>query len=141
MTTTPTQQFLTANGERTAPHSTSEAEQRLWGAVILRAIADAVWVDGEPAGKPGQKISFYGRVVTRGAANRMRDEAAFWLTLDNSGFREVCSNAGLHPENVRRWAEKAMRASDDDKARWATADLSLHDLRTVSELRAGSECA
>ena len=135
MSTSPPPTFLTAAGERQTPYDVAAGEQRMWGAVILRAIADAAWVDAEPNGKPTEKISFLGWMTQRNTANRLRDEAAFWLSLDNVGFREVCANAGLDPVSVRRWAAKAMEASDDDKARWAAADISLHDMREAGELR------
>lgn len=103
----------------------------MWGAVILRAIIDAVWVDPNPTGGLSEKVNF-GGIITRRSANRLRDEAVFWLTLDNTGFKQVCEKAGLGPSVVRKCF---LGATDADKARWATADLSLHDLRPASELR------
>lgn len=132
---TPTESNLASQAERVGPHSVSDSEQRMWGAVVLRAIADAVWCDKDPNGHHSKHVSFYGEMVRRSVANRLRDESVFWLTFDNRGFHEVCSAAGLEPSMVRRWAVKAMAGSDDDKARWATADLSLHELRPTGELR------
>lgn len=112
-------------------YNVSDGEQRLWGAVILRAIVDAVWVDPNPTGPLTEKVNF-GGIITRRSANRLRDEAVFWLTLPNVGFERACSNAGVRPSVVRK---AFLEATDDDKARWNTADLSLHDLRVPSELR------
>lgn len=135
-------EFLTGSSQRYEPPSATEAEQRMWGAVIVRAIADAVWVDSNPTGNLNEKINFGCTIIRRRSANRLRDEAVFWLTMDNRSFREKCSWAGVEPEKVRRWAMRAMESSHEDKARLAAqADLSLHDLREAGELRAGSEPA
>lgn len=137
---TPAASFLSTFGQRTEPNNVADAAQRMWGAVILRAIADAVWVDPNPTGSVSEKISFWATVVRRGTANRMRDEAVFWFTLPNDNFREVCLHAGVDPDNVRRLAMRAMESSDEDKARLAAAaDLSLRDLRPPGELRRGRE--
>ena len=101
----------------------------------MRAIADSMWKDRHPTGKPTQKINFYGAMIHRLKANQLRDEAAFWLTLDNPDFRQVCAFCGLNPDHVRRLTRKATELNDADKERWAAADLSLRDLREDSELR------
>lgn len=134
----PAPAFLTSTGQRDAPPSVSEGEQRMWGAVILRAMADAIWVDANPTGPGGEKISFWATIVRRRTANRLRDEAVFWFTLDNPAFRQVCSYAGLEPAQVRKWAVRAMESNNEEqRARFAeAASLSLQDMRLPSELRA-----
>ena len=123
--------YETSVSDPISPYNVADSEQRLWVAVILRAIVDAVWVDPNPTGPLSEKVNFCG-IITRRSANRLRDEAVFWLTLDNVGFNQACEKAGLAPSVVRRCF---LEATDGDKARWNTADLSLHDLRSTSELR------
>jgi hypothetical protein len=138
----PAAPYLTSTGQRDAPHSVSDGEQRMWAAVILRAISDAVWVDANPTGPGSQKISFWNTIVRRRTANRLRDDAVFWFTMDNPAFREVCSYAGLEPSQVRKWALRAMEANNEERARVAeAASLSLQDLRGACELRAQCEGA
>jgi hypothetical protein len=128
----PAAPYLASHAQRIEPSNVASDEQRLWGAVILRAIADAAWVDSNPTGGPSEKISFWGTRIRRQHANRLRDEAVFWFTFDSQNFRDVCANAGLEPDNVRRLARRAMEASDDEKARFASGtDVSLHDLRAA----------
>ena len=138
----PAAPYLTATGQRDAPHNISDGEQRMWGAVILRAIADAIWVDANPTGPGSEKISFWATFVRRRTDNRLRDEAVFWFTMDNPAFRQVCSHAGLEPSQVRKWAIRAMESNIEERARFAeAASLSLQDLRGASELRAQRESA
>lgn len=140
--TSPTAPFLASHGQRTDPSNVSEAAQRMWGAVILRAIVDAIWVDPNPNGDPSEKISFWSTRIRRMQANRLRDEAVFWFTFDSQHFRDVCANADLDPDNVRRLARRAMESSDEEKSRLAaSADVSLHDVRAISELRSRCEAA
>lgn len=138
----PAAPFLASHSQRTEPNDAAESAQRMWGAVIVRAIADAIWVDPNPAGSSSEKISFWATKMRRHQANRLRDEAVFWFTFDSQNFREVCSNAGIDPDTVRRLARRAMESSNEDKARLAaSADVSLHDLRIAGELRGGREAA
>ena len=137
MSSVPNPDYLSTDGERSAPYDASAGERRLWVAVILRAFMDAIWIDPNPGGAPTEKIPVYGTWFQRNTANRLRDETIFWLTLDNARFRQVCEYAGLDPLTVRRWARRIINATDDEKARWASADLSLHDLRAAGELRPG----
>lgn len=131
MTTTPTPEMLTSYGSGTPSYNVSDGEQRLWGAVILQAIVDAIWVDPDPTGPLSANVNFAGSVRRR-MANRLRDEAVFWLTLDNHGFNHICDLAGVRPSVVRK---VFLNATEEDKARWATADLSMHELRPASKLR------
>lgn len=131
MTIAPATQLLTSYGSVTPSYNVADGEQRMWGAVILRAIVDAVWVDPEPTGRLSDKVNFNG-IMMRRAANRLRDEAVFWLTLDNHGFNRICDLAGVQPSVVRK---AFLHATDEDKARWAAADLSMHDLRSAGQLR------
>lgn len=131
MTDVPASQFLTSYAFARPSYNVADGEQRLWGAVILRAIVDAVWVDPDPTGSPSAHVNFNG-IMARRAANRLRDEAVFWLTLDNHGFKRICDLAGVNPSVVRK---AFLNATEEDKARWATADISMHDVRSTRQLR------
>lgn len=61
----------------------ADAERQLWGAVIWRAVSDAVW--------PGV-----------GAEARFhRDQAREWFRFGGKDFRLVCELAGFDPDFIR----------------------------------------
>lgn len=109
-------------------------EQRIWQAVVLRALQDAVWVDPAPTRK-GKRVPFCGASMSRVTANRLRDEAAFWLLMDDRDFTMVCENAGLTPHLVRQGARLVMGASNEQKATWSANGFSLSDLWSASAPR------
>lgn len=122
-------------------YNPSYGEESLWVAVIAQAVADACWVDPYPLQSPSAWVMFMGSKIRRKKANRIRDEAIFWFTMDNADFRKVCEYAGLEPSKVRRWARRALDGSDEDKAKWAAAGLSVRGVQTARELRAGGQRA
>lgn len=103
-------------------------ERRLWQAVILRALQDAVWVDPNPHGRRGSRVPFCGASMARATAARLRDDAIFWLTTDIRDFTAVCENAGLTPHLVRKGAQLVLGASDEQKATWSANGFSVSDL-------------
>ncbi len=110
-------------------------ETRLWQAVILRAIEDAIWVDPNPNGKRSERVSFNGAAIARLTATRLRDDAVFWLTMDKRDFVDVCEMAGIAPHQVRRAATRIINATPREKAYWNTHGFSLRDLQEPSEPR------
>jgi hypothetical protein len=110
-------------------------EPRLWQAVILRALQDAVWVDPNPEGRRGARVPFCGASIARVSAMRLRDEAAFWLLMDERDFTTVCENAGLLPSQVRDGARKILGASHEQKSIWSANGFSVSDLWGVREPR------
>ncbi len=112
--------------------------RRLWQAVLLRAIQDAMWVDRNPTRKLTGDVVFFSWAVSRQTANHMRDEAVFWLLVDNPDFAHVCDAAGMTPTVVRRGVQKMMEASDEQKIKWHTSGLQVSDLWGIGDARA--EC-
>lgn len=70
------------------------ADRRLWQSVILQAVADATG-----NGKDNR-------------ARREKAEARAWLLYGDDDFRDVCANAGLCPDTVRREAERYIAEAD-----------------------------
>ena len=100
-------------------HESISGERRLWAAVILRAIQDALWRDDDPCGSPRQLVWFFSDSMRRKYATRIRDEAIFWLTIPNHSFSDRCLMAGLDPDVVRTKARKLLDAAktpEDAKA-------------------------
>lgn len=110
-------------------------EQRIWRAVIMRALQDAIWTDRNPTGKRSERVSFFGAILARETATRMRDEAAFWILTNEKDFNAVCEMAGLTPAVVRRGAQRAMEASHEQKAYWTSNGFLLSDVWGDGELR------
>ena len=110
-------------------------EERMWQAVILRALEDAIWVDKNPNGKRSQRISFNGLHLARATATRLRDDAVFWLCVDMKDFTDVCEKAGLQPHQVRRAATRLINSSPAEKAYWNANGFSLRDLQGDGEPR------
>lgn len=95
-----------------------KGERRMWQAVILRAIEDAIWMDPHPGGKRSERVSFNGSWMARTTATRMRDEAVFWLCVDRRDFLTVCDMAGVTPHKIRSSLSRIINAPDEEKARW-----------------------
>lgn len=114
---------------------TDPEDRRLWQAVLIRAMQDAIWIDQHPTGKPTGDVSWFGSRVARQTAYRMRDEAAFWLLTDNRDFVRVCDLAGLTPSVVRRGAQKMLEASDEQKSDWYKNGFQVSDLWSLGDTR------
>lgn len=74
-------------------------ERKLWAAVILQAIKDALWVDPDPSGPPNEGLT---NGLRRIDWVRIRDEALVWLIYDEVGFKRACDLAGFDPDYLRR---------------------------------------
>lgn len=110
-------------------HDSVEPEQRLWAAVIVRAITDALWRDENPNGSPRDFVTFFSQSIRRRQANQIRDEAIFWLTMPNATFADRCIRAGLDPDMVRSKVRKMLDGADTDtKAKALATSLSLQHL-------------
>ena len=110
-------------------HDTISGEQRLWTAVIIRALTDALWRDDNPDGDLSAKVWFFGDGIRRRRANTIRDESIFWLTTPNRHFIDVCLMAGLEPDLVRVKAKELLDAAEtDEEAKAITDRLSVRGL-------------
>jgi hypothetical protein len=109
--------------------------RRLWQAVLIRAIQDAMWVDRKPTNKLTGDVVFFSWAVSRQTANRMRDEAVFWLLVDNPDFAQVCDAAGVTPTVVRKGVQTMMEASDEQKLRWHANGFQVSDLWGAGDAR------
>lgn len=118
---------------------TDPDERRLWQAVLIRALQDAIWTDRNPTGKHTGDVAWFGNRVARQTAHRMRDAAVFWLLTDNRDFVHVCDMAGLNPSVVRRGAQKMLEASDEQKSDWYANGFQVSDLWSLGDTR--PECA
>ena len=114
---------------------TDPGERRLWQAVLIRAIQDAVWIDQYPTNKHTGEVLWFGRRIAKQTAHRIRDEAVLWLLTDNRDFVYVCDMAGFTPSVVRQGAQKMMEASDEQKLDWYTNGLQVSDLWRLGESR------
>jgi type II secretory pathway component PulJ len=72
------------------PYNPVKGEMALWTAVITQALMDAL------SRSPNKEAQFH------------KHEAIRWLTENSKDFIEVCHNAGLNPDNVRRKAKKVI---------------------------------
>jgi hypothetical protein len=74
-------------------------EQKLWAAVLHRALLDA-------CGSVGKSESY-----TRKQINRISENAIKWFTHKQDGFQAVCDFVGLDSDVVRRMAVTLIRES------------------------------
>jgi len=74
-------------------------EQKLWAAVLHRALLDA-------CGSVGKCGSY-----TRKQMNRISDDAIKWFTYKPEGFQTVCDLVGLDSDAVRQMALRLIRES------------------------------
>lgn len=72
------------------PYCMVKGETALWIAVITQAMMDALSRSGNPE------------------MRYLKDQAIRWLTGNSKDFIEVCLNAGLNPDYVRRKAKKSL---------------------------------
>lgn len=114
---------------------TCHGERRLWQAVLIRAMQDAIWIDQKPTGKHTGDVLWFGRYIARKTAYRTRDDAVFWLLTDNHDFPRVCDMAGLTPSVVRRGAQRMLEASSEQKAEWYTNGFQVSDMWGVGDTR------
>jgi hypothetical protein len=91
-------------------HGAIYPEQRLWCAVIHRALMDAFMRDDDPQGPPSGMVRSYG--LQRQEVARMRDEAIVWLLMDTEGFYRTCDLAGLDWYAVRERARRLIERGD-----------------------------
>lgn len=110
-------------------------ERQLWQAVIVRALEDAIWVDPNPQGGRSEKVSFNGAAVPRFSANRMRDDAMFWLCTNVRDFQFVCDLAGVQPHKVRAAATRMINATEAERAAWGARGISMFGVRPDGEPR------
>jgi len=71
-------------------HNPVAGERAMWIAVITQALMDAL-------GKSKTPESLY-----------FKEEARHWLTGNSANFIMVCEMAGMHPDDIRRRAKKAL---------------------------------
>lgn len=111
-------------------HDELSGERRMWAAVLIRALSDALWRDENPDGSSLQFVWFFSDSIRRRQATRIRDEAIFWLTMPNRHFSDVCLLAGLDPDSVRQKSRKVLDgAKTNAEAKAVAESLSLRGLQ------------
>jgi hypothetical protein len=105
--------------------------RRVWQAVILRALKDAVLEYRDI-----DRRRRWSAIAASSAVNipLIRDKARFWLIEDNQGFRDVCEAAGVDPELLRRVAKRILSSEEETakaRARLCTGEGPGTDLRSV----------